>query len=315
VEREKLFLHTCFFVVALCFTHYSGLAQKTKTVSRKFQIKIEQNTTEADARNKCIEFARIDAIRNAFGDVIIQGNSTYIQNKNSGEKVETQNVFNFYSDTYVNGEWIEDVTEPTIEKTMQGNETWLSVKVKCKVRELKPSIANFSAKPASCPDIKCFTEQFNDGQDFFLWFKSPVDGVLAVYLDVPVDAKTYRILPYKQQAAESTVSVKADQEYVFFSRKHNSLLNDTYVDEMALALTQSGVAESNKLFVLFSPGGPFGKPMLSHVAETESQKQIAKSRFELPSHLPSEEFQRWLQQVRSRQKEIELTAIYLNIRP
>jgi hypothetical protein len=48
-------------------------------------------------------------------DIIIQGNSTFIQNT-TGERTETQNVFNFYSDTYANGEWIRDVIDPVIEK-------------------------------------------------------------------------------------------------------------------------------------------------------------------------------------------------------
>jgi hypothetical protein len=290
-------------------------AQKTKTEVGKCQIKIEETISEADVKRKCIELARIDAIRNAFGDVIVQGNSTYIQNKNTGEKTETQNVFNFYSDTYVNGEWIEDIAEPKINKTVQNNETWLSVEIKCKVRELQPTVVKFWSKSASCPDVKCQTEQFNDGQDFCLLFKTPVNGYLAVYLDVPMDGKTYRILPYKQYATEGSILVKADNDYIFFSKKHSQLENASYIDEMTLTLTQKGISESNKLFVLFSPKEQFCKPMLANIAETESQKQVIQTNFELPSHLPSEEFQRWLQQVRSRNKEMELSSIYINIKP
>ncbi len=278
-------------------------------------MRIERNMTEAEALRKCLELARIDAIRSAFGDVIMQGNSTFIENKNSNHKVESQSVFNFYSDTYVNGEWIEDANPPTIDKLIRDNETWLNVSVKCRVRELKASVVNFKAKPTSCPDVKCSTSEFNEGQDFFLYFKSPVDGFLAVYLDVPYEGKTYRILPYKQYATEGNVVVKADEEYVFFSKNPSQKGRSSYVDEMILALSQTGIAETNKIFILFSPKEEIGKPMLSNTIENEIQKQLVRGGFELPSHLPSEEFQKWLQQIRSRNRQIEFLATYINIKP
>ncbi len=318
MQSRFLIFPTLYFLGAVFLQPLFCFAQKNlKTVTQtgEYQMRIEKTMSEADATNKCIEQARIAAIRNAFGDVIFQGNSTYIKNVNTGEKTETQNVFNFYSDTHVNGEWIKDIGKPKIEKVVQNNETWLTVTLKCEVRELKPSVINFSAKPASCPDVKCQTEQFNNGQDFFLIFKAPVNGYLSVYLDVPGEEKTYRILPYKQFATEGSVSVKADEDYIFFAKKNDKTDKSSYVDEMVLALTQEGISESNKLFILFSPREQLGKPMLSNIAETESQKQITKSNFELPSHLPSEEFQKWLQQLRSRNSEIQLSFIYINIKP
>jgi hypothetical protein len=281
----------------------------------EYQMKIEPNMTESEAKNKCLEFARIDAIRKAFGEVIIQGNSTFIQNTNTGLKTETQNVFNFYSDTYVNGEWVEDKNEPIFNKSVQGNDTWISVKVKCNVRSLKNKEISFETKTASCPEIKCQTEQFNNGQDFFLCFKSPVDGYLSVYLDVPTDAKTYRILPYKYYSAEGSVFVKADIQYTFFSKKNNVIGNSTFVDELTLDLTQPGIPENNKVFVLFSPKEPLGKPLLSNTMVAESNQTTNKGAIELPAYLPSDEFQKWMQKVRRRNPDIELSSKYISIKP
>lgn len=277
-------------------------------------FRIEKSMTEEYAERKCLELARIDAIRKAFGDVVIQGNSTFIQNK-SGERTETQNVFNFYSDTYANGEWIRDVKDPVIEKISQGDERWISVKVKCKVKALKPSQVNFRSEPCSCPDIKCFTDKFNDGQDFYVYFKSPVDGYVAIYLDVPKDQTTYRILPYQKFSSQTSYPVKADQEYFFFSSKHDLSNESNAVDELVLTLTEKNIAENNKVFILFSTKESLDKPILMKHPTTQAQKEIINDQFMIPAYLSSKEFQEWQQQIRGRNKDIEFRSVLISINP
>lgn len=291
-----------------------GYSQKDASAEGSFSMRIEKNMTEEIAQIKAIEQARINAIRSVFGDVIIQGNSTYIQNK-SGEKIETQNTFNFYSDTYVNGEWVKDIKEPEIIKTIQNNESWMTANVKCLVRPLKPTAVNFEANSSSCPQRKCITFDFNDNQDFYLIFKSPIKGNLSIYLDVPSDQITYRILPYKKYSNKTSVEIEADKEYIFFSKDHDYFNDLISIDELELTLTNKNTAELNKLFILFSPNSNMDKPLLKNEAQTLAQMDNTKGNYNIPSYLSSEEFQKWLQQTRSRNKEIEFKASYINIIP
>jgi hypothetical protein len=304
----------CLFCFLFFFNNQTTLAQKDVKSDGEYQMRIEKNMTQQFAEEKCIELARLEAIRKAFGDVIIQGNSTFIQNK-SGEKVESQNVFNFFSDTYVNGEWIKDLNKPSIEFLNQDNERWIKVKVTCIVRPLRPSIVNFTNSTASCPDIKCSTEQFNDGQDFFVHFKSPIKGYLAIYLDDPNDKTTYRILPYKKYKSLSAIEIEADKEYVFFSKKHDYFSDPQGIDELVMTLTDKNTAEINKLFILFSPTIPLDKPILFTAAQSQAQLENTKDDYDVPSYLSSEKFQEWLQQTRSRNKEMEFKSFIVNIRP
>jgi len=278
-------------------------------------MRIEKNMTEEETEKKCLEQARIDAIRRAFGDALIQGNSTYISNQVTGEKVESQNVFQFYSDTYVNGEWIKDLETPVVKKRDQNGERWIDVSVNCKVRELKTSAVHFKAAALTCPERTCETESFNDGQDFYLYFKSPVDGYISVYLDVPNDQTTYRILPYQKYKSETSFFVKADQDYYFFSKKHDYTGDKTAIDELVMSLTNKGIIENNKVFLLFSPGKPLEKPILNTEAVTKAQQEIILENYDLPAHLSSDEFQKWQLQVRSRNKDIEFNAFYISIQP
>ena len=54
--------------------------------------------------------------------------------------------------------------------------------------------ANLEYVILNCPETACRTSNFFDGEQFYLYFKSPVDGYLSVYIDE--GDITYRLLPY-----------------------------------------------------------------------------------------------------------------------
>jgi len=230
-----------------------------------YKMIIENNMTQEQAEHICIEKAQTNAIEKAFGIAIIQGNSTFMQNNKTGEKVETHDVFNSISGTYVAGEWVKDLQTPSVKKvTDADNKVWIEAHVRGIVRKIKTTQVTFTAEPASCEDRKCITMDFNNGQDFYLIFKAPKDGFVAVYVDVPIQDTTYRILPYKQFHSQACVPVKADEEYIFFSKKYDKINSSASLDEMTMTLTDNKTAETNKLFVLYSPEQPFDKPTLGH---------------------------------------------------
>jgi hypothetical protein len=288
-------------------------AQNEKGIKAKgeYLTKFETNNVEL-FKSKCIELARINAIENTFGKVIMQGNSTYIQNSTNNLKNENYNSFNFISDTYVNGEWLNDIEKPKIEYiTQKGSnnedELWIKASVFGYISELKSTPVDFNFITLSCDNgINCETETYKAGQDLFSMFISPVSGYLSIYIDVPAENKTYKILPYKNSINISSIKVEADKEYIFFSKNKN-LLKDS-VDEVFAILSNKNIPEVNKIFVLFSPENNINKPILNINNKTNEN-------FEFPDSINSLEFQKWIQKNKSFNKQLQIFTKFITINP
>lgn len=301
-------MHKCLtFLVLFSGFSLTALAQKPKEIkeSGTYKMRIEKTMSEAEAERICIERARVDAIEKAFGQTIIQGNSTYIKNKSTGEQTESANIFSNISESLVNGEWIQDIKKPEIKKLLENNELWMQADVYGLIREVKSNPITFQASPLNCTNTTCKTTTFRDGDDFYILFKAPEDGYISIYLDDPEQQKTFRLLPYKSAKIKTTnYPVKADVEYIFFSAAKAA--QNEMVDELSMLLNNSKIPEMNKLFILYSPKEEFGKPIVSQ-ATTDIKT-------ETPLELPSEDFQRWLQLTR-KGTEVQLMSTIININP
>ena len=293
-------------------------AQRSKEVKAQgeYQMKVELSVNMDQARTKAIQLARIDALRRVFGEVVVQGNSTFLKNSSNGELNSSTSAFNLISESLVNGEWISDIEEPTITTSNKSNgtedEIWIHAKVYGWVRELDPVVQNCDVQPLSCPKISCKTSQFNHGQSFYLAFQSPVNGYLTVYLDNPEEQTTYKILPYSAMKGDLSIPIIADKPYVFFDAGSKSEYNLPQTEELELFIGKaSNPQELNKLFVIFSPNHEIGKPILSNSSSQPIQE--GNSKFFLPPNLPSEDFQRWLNTLRSKNRQIQLYTEILTI--
>jgi hypothetical protein len=302
--------HFCIAFFLVLFLPTVVMAQKKakiKVEEGEYTLKVEENVSVREAEKKARELAQINAIENAFGKVIMQGNSTFIQNTNTGDKAETVNVFNFVSDSYVNGEWIETISEKLERKYDDKNVLWIIAKVKGKIREIVTPNPGFEFSPLSCPEVKCKTTAFNNGQDVFLYFKSSQNGYLSVYLDDPQMNQTFRILPYQKLTGSYAVNLPVDQDkpYIFFSKQTDAYNNPSAVDNILIEVTKP--TEIYKLFIVFSPE-PFDKPLLTDKnKELQSQADKQKNYF-YPKSLESIEFQKWLQNIRIQNPRIEVQS-------
>jgi hypothetical protein len=284
-------------------------AQKIVTESGEYKMRIEKSMSELDAEKICIERARINAIENAFGVTVIQGNSTYIKNERTGTSSESKNVFNMMAETMVNGEWIEDIKPPSIEKLFEEDSWWMEVKVVGKIREIKEVPVNFKSYVLSCPETQCKTNTFNDKQSIYLEFTAPEDGYIAVFCDVPEEKTTFRMLPYKVDKMLGSYPVQADKKYIFFDPSNAGSIPKVKVDEFVFYLSKPETPEISKIFVLYRPKVEIGKPLLQQ-QETTNRQQL-----EIPLSLSSEDFQRWLQKLRMAEKEIQLESTVISIIP
>lgn len=312
----NLYLRTHHLFFILFFVAFPMLfnAQQEKESEGYAEIKMLPNSTLEQTKQRAIDAAKVDAIEKAFGSVVMEGNTLYTINKQEGTKLEFNQVFNSISDVYVNGDWIKDIEPPKVERVIKGDDIYYTAVVKGLIRELKTNPANFKTKALSCENKTCETEIFNNGQDLFLYFKAPADGYVSVYMDIPNEHTTYRLLPYKSESNVGGTAVKADVEYIFFSSKMAPKEKVAIVDELTLSNSEKGMPETDKLFVLYRQDVPLDKPMLSTTKKTQT-KENPETKLEMPLNLPSEEFQKWLQLIRSRNKDIQLSTLYITIKP
>jgi hypothetical protein len=103
-------LKSVFFLIFIVFT-INSYAQKTLDSKGEYTLRIEKNWTEDFAINKAKEKAKINAIENAFGSVVTQGNAIYIKEVSSQSQTKSDMVFTSVGNVLVNGEWISTIDE------------------------------------------------------------------------------------------------------------------------------------------------------------------------------------------------------------
>lgn len=226
--------------VVLSFTICFGYA-KTKTVEGSSIFYIPSTMTRAQAEDEAIRRAKIDALNKAFGNSIIASNTSII----------TENDERFYSNGFdlVKGEWIETIGKPEIKTGLDGEEVFLSVKIKGKAREKKTADIDISAKILrNGATGNCESSDFKSGDKMYVQFISPIDGYVCIYQHDPTTDMVYCLLPYKKDGSGS-VRVEHDKEYIFFSKADSA--DPKMVDEYRLGCSSNG--EVNMIYIVFSP--------------------------------------------------------------
>lgn len=251
-------------LLSVCFTAFA----KTKTVEGSSIFYIPPTMTRAQAEEEAIRRAKIDALNRAFGNSIMASNTSII----------TENDERFYSNGFelVKGEWIETIGEPEIKTGLDGDDVFLSVRIKGKAREKKSADVDISAKILRNGTTEnCESSEFKNGDKMYIGFVCPVDGYISIYQHDTVTDMVYCLLPYKKDGSGS-VKVEHDREYVFFSKSGAD--NPKIVDEYRLGATADG--EVNTLYIIFSPN-MFSK------SNTESSDRYS------PRCLPFADFESW----------------------
>ena len=295
------------------FVAYSGFSQKEIATVGENLMRIEKNQTMLKAQEMALQQAKIDGIERVFGRVIINGNSTYLQNKSLNKSIETKSSFAFFSDSFVKGEWVRNTSEPIFTFQTLNGEQWLKVKVAGIVREIESGPITFKLNTLNCEKATCVTEIFRNDQDFFVQFKSPENGYLALYLDDPNLGETSRILPYQDtRLYQGSVPIQRNKEYIFFSKKNDQLSEIGAVDELNFKLPRGVDSEQYKLFILFSPDS-FSTPLLEDKSHLFLDRSMLNRGILLPKSMPSAKFQEWLQKVRINKRKLQVDYRYLNL--
>jgi hypothetical protein len=284
------------------------------------QIEYPDSKSKQQVEGEVLEMAEINALEGAFGRAVVESNSTYLKNLNTGEKVETTTVFNMMANTLVKGEVIEVIEKKFEEipgiRIIDGKKVTvrdLKCTIRIKARELSESQPDFEAFPMGCLNIKCRTTDFRNNDPLYLYFKSPSSGYLTIFLDD--GNKCQRLLPYScmKENFGDGVPVTADKEYYLFSgdKDHNYFGGEFKADEYIMVA--DGMHDQNRIFLVYS-STPIPKPGLKQGVGIDDLSEVEKScGWNVPKSTGSEDFQRWLINNRMHNRNIRVKMIDITI--
>ena len=250
---------------------------------------VPETMTMQQAKQEALRRAQIEALAKEFGTSVSQ--STSVQSSDESES--------FYQEaaSLVKGEWIETIGEPVYERGFQGDDVYIKCTVAGKAREIKTSRVELDVKVLrNGTEERYEATDFIDGDKIYLHFNSPADGFLAIFLhDVQHDVVSC-LLPYKRDDI-SVVKVKGDEDYVFFSKRMNTLGLNTQEYIMGCGDER----ELSTLYIVFSRN-EFVKPSLSDT----KQRSVLK-------HLTFDDFNSWLSKMQARDKDIQVEKRIISI--
>lgn len=249
-------------------------AQKIEKVHGEYTYHVPDNISLEEGKRTALERAKIQAIADAFGTLVSQNNSSIVKNENGKSSVDFLSI----GGSDVKGEWIETIGEPMFDIFYESNMLTIKVSIDGKAREIKNAAIDFEAKLLrNGTEEKYESNEFRNGDDLYLYFKSPINGYLAVYLLDENTQQVFCLLPYKS-SGEPAYKIIHDKPYVFFSCQ-KAEDNPSEVDEYTMTCEHS--MEQNTICIVFSPN-MFAKAF----AEDGNAG--------LPRQLSLKEFQKWL---------------------
>lgn len=281
----------CWFVMLLL--SHPLLAQKMQKVKAEYVYYAPENVSLEEAKRTALERAKIQAIADTYGTIVSQSNTTLITNKNG----KTDTDFLSLGGSEVKGEWIETIGEPKYDIAYQQETLVVKVIVAGRVREIVSAPVDFDARVlCNGTDLKFERQDFREGDELYLYFKSPIDGYLSVYLLDKTQGVAYCLLPYRSQK-DGAFKIKANLPYILFSEE-NKTSKDIQIDEYTM--TSNSRIEHNQLYIIFSPHS-FVKAIDENLDYT------------LPRILNHEKFHKWLAKIRKHDKNMRLKIETISI--
>lgn len=305
----------------LLYTISFGQEVKVVNVKGKAQVQwYPERESLTEARERALENAKINALENAFGTLVMQGNTVYVENKKTGEKVETNTTFKMIGNTAVKGEIIQiyktDFKESKKKERINRKKveiTYINCSISIEAKELTHTKIELEAYPLNSVKMIRPVTEFFEGDDLFLYFRSPLNGYLTVFLDDSEQAQC--LLPYREMPTglEEAMPIVADKEYIFFSDKPNhNYFEDDFFAEDTYELVASSEKDLNQLYIIFSKK-PLNKPILSHDVNNKLSVELEEENYELPRAIDSDAFKKWLVKIQQIRNDLQITQHMISI--
>lgn len=279
---SRWFLAVCFCIGLQAV----AVAQKTERVTATYTYYAPEHVSIEEARRVALQRAQLQAIADAFGTIVTQSNATRVRNENGKSDVSLLSL----GASEVRGEWLRTDGEPEYDIAYEDGMLAVTVRVKGLIREIVNAAVDFQAKVLRNGTEDRFEgEEFRNGDDLYLSFRSPVDGFLTVYL-LDAEGTAYCLLPYRNDTG-GRVAIEGNRHYVFFSLDDVPAEERSIVDEYTMTCSRDG--ELNQIYVIFSP-------QLFTKAVDYAGEGLQ------PRELPYEEFQEWLFKCRKQDPEMRV---------
>ena len=247
---------------------------------------IESFSSQKDAEAKAVAEAVNDALINRYGVFTDTKTTTNVVDINGEGKSE----FVSTGVSQLKGELVKILDAGNFQHKFVDNKLQITVTVRILAREKSTSDIDLLCRLLRNKDDKSETLNFYDGEDIYFYFRSPVDGYLAVYLE-DENQMVYNLLPYRDDP-NGSVLISHNKNYLFFcdDKKYFATHSDivTPLDfsmVTGLYLTCLEGKVTNKLYVLFSPNSftrsnAKGSEALPHLSSSEFQEWLGKCRMD-----------------------------------
>lgn len=241
--------------------------------------------TQAEAKRRCIELAKANAIREEFGELVTCDVITTYRDNDS----------HYYENTIAKarGKWLEDTKEPVVKRSVIDGLFRFEAEVWGIAREIVQAQTQLKWRVFRRNEPE--TEAFQDGERFFAAFSTPAKGYVAIYLSTGVegDDRTYCLLPYPKDQ-DGQHEVMANREYIFFDKEK---------DPQALyyRLETEHEMENNQFVIIYSPN-PFTKCI-----DNAGDKKT-------PRWLSTKDFQKWLLGLQHEDEDMIVNTKWVTIR-
>ncbi|MBO7143824.1 MAG: DUF4384 domain-containing protein [Salinivirgaceae bacterium] len=273
-------------------------AQDERTISGSYRYYVPANESLEAARHTAIQRARLTALAREFGETLSQT-----------QAITTKEDVNGYTDALytsgensVNGEWLQDTSEPIMEQGFENGQLYIQVFVSGKARSVQRSSVEIHYQVLRNGTSRQFVStDFNSGDQLYLQFQSPVSGFVAIYL-IDETKTAYCLLPYRNQKNGSQ-KVEANRQYIFFNA--NGDVTNT-IDEYELNCDDGNTMVFNELYIIFSEND-FAKTV-----DYEAGK--SQSGLELPRSLPFNDFLSWLNKKRSTDNKMQVVKETVSVK-
>lgn len=245
-------MNKIFYVLLIicCLLPIKLMAQKDVDVhdSAIYVVGDHDNVTLIEAKHRCIEMAKLEAIKRTFAEkVTSEIHDDYID-VNGKVSTETMSI----TSARAGGVWLKDTKEPVINVSYMNGQLRFKAKVWGKVREIVRSQIDLQwsiltgrngafnerkFEPHDRVDVK-------SGDNLYVGFKSPADGCIAIYL-IEGD-QTYCLLPYKKNTTGQHL-IKRNKYYRFFDE-----MEDPDAKRLKLTTSNQNEIEMSRLVIIYS---------------------------------------------------------------
>ena len=246
--------------------------QKVKNVTGKYVYVVSDNdnVTLKEAKRKCIELAKAEAIKRAFGEMVT---SDVIDTQSTTNGESSRSYYWENTVAMAKGEWLSDSEAPVLDIRYADGKLFFTAEVAGRAREIVQAQTELHwATLRNSDGNMTETTEFSNNDRLCLQFQSPADGYLAAYL-ISGDDNTSCLLPYPKDS-DGKFPVKAGHAYTLFDKVYDS---SAYHYKLRTIHPQ----EENQIVLIFSPN-PFVK-----CNETSRDNRH-------PGSLSTHDFQRWL---------------------